>query len=174
MSKKSIFVDSTVKPFAFSGTYFKVMQSSHEIDVEFELTDGGFYETGLSMGQGVTFEQKYKNVRISSSTSQQIQVWAGVGQLTQDSQNSTTLAGSTHIETSAITLEVSTAKQAVPIAMGRRNVLILAKSPFYVGSSNVTTANGLPVDGEITLETQGEVWAISERAQELRILEEFN
>ncbi|RQW61033.1 hypothetical protein [Vibrio viridaestus] len=174
MSKKSIFVDSISKTVALSGLYFKVMQASGEIAVEFMLENGDLYETGLSSGQGVRFDQKYKNVRMTSAISQQIFVWSGLGQLTQDSQNTTTLAGSNSIAASVVSVEVETAKQILPAQTGRRSALIQADEPFYIGGSGVTTAEGMPVDESITLETQGEIWVISETAQDIRILEEFN
>lgn len=174
MSNKKIFVDSTVKPFTLTGLYFKVMQASGEISLEFDMANGEIYETGLSAGQGVRFEQKYKSVRISSTISQQIIVWSGLGQLTQDSRSTTVIAGSSGIASDAVSLTANTSKQIAPSLMGRRSILVQGDEPFFIGGSEVSIANGLPVDGNITLETQGEVWAISETAQVLRTLEEFN
>lgn len=174
MSVKKISVTHSVKPFAFSGLFFKVMQASGEIQCEFQLANGETYETGLSAGQGVKFDQKYKSIRIAADITQQATVWSGIGELTQDSKNETTISGSASIASSAVALEAGVARQAVDSMLGRRSILLTGTSPFYVGGVDLNAANGLPVDGEITLETQGAIWVVSDTAQELRILEEFN
>jgi hypothetical protein len=173
MSLRKFQVTSDPKPFAVSGSYFKIVQASGEINAEFEMLSSETTETGLYQGMGIKFDEQYKRINLSSDTAQQIVVWSGVGQLIDD-RSETILSGSASVRASAVTLVADVAAPVCGNVIGRRSVLLQSTGAFYIGGAGVTVADGLPVAESIEINTQAEIYAISSVGQVVSVFEELN
>jgi len=68
----------------------------------------------------------------------------------------------------------TTAKELVPANPDRRSVLISTTVPIWIGDAGVSTANGFPVTGPMTLETTAAIYAVAAESTAVYCLQEIN
>lgn len=161
--------------FATTGRFFKVISASDSIDVRFEYNNDSTFETTLYQGLGLDLPKQFDAFWLSSTTDQDVVVFASDAKLIDD-RLETSLTGSATLESGKVTLIANEISPIVPSRLARRSVLISCDVDTYIGGSNLTIDNGIfiPAGDSIDIDTQAAIYGVSVTGGEIRTLSEVN
>ncbi|WCE31111.1 hypothetical protein [Vibrio sp. SCSIO 43137] len=173
MAQHKLFTGNSGAANGLTGRYFDVIAAAGVVSLTFEFDGAKTEKIELTQGRGIRFDVPFKAVWVKTEFAQTITVWSGMAEMTNKS-GETTINGATAILNGFKDVPVNTLTKVVPQQLGRRSVLMQADSPFLVGGENLTTDNGIEVDGAIEIKASAALYVLSGSAIRVKYMAEVN